>query len=206
MKRKGRNMTIFPTTLKEYREAVARETAKMSYPQGMSRGKKQVLKAGAKEKTEEFFKNHLEDWWDCVDSVADQFDVWHEKQARELGRHLEEYSLLGGEIVGEIVGAKLINTFMHQLMKYEQFRPLWRKLHLPLDRNMLKSLSSLSNQYQSLDDVKSILDKYKVCPYRMPYEEYTRIQKTLCKLLDDINKTPPIKLTSRIELNLLWAE
>ncbi len=198
-------MSIFPTTQKEYLKAVARETARMSYPGSMSRGKKQVLKEGAKKKIEEFFATFLGDLWDSVDSVTNQFDVWHEKQARKLGQYLRDNGRLGKpENNSDVVGAKLINTFMYQLMKYERFRPLWNSLHLPLDGKTLRILQTLN--CPSLISVKEII---KRPPYSLSYDEYCQIQRALREVVVELNKRPEVEynlLTSRIELNLLWAD
>jgi len=201
-------MVTFPNTKEEYIKAVTRETARMSYPGSMSRGKSPILEGGTKKYIEnEFFPTFLSGLWDTVDIVADQFDDWHEKQTISLGRSLSLKRLLGNPGYGEAVGAKLINTFMYQLMKYDHFRPLWSKLHLPLDRMMINALSELESP--ALCPVKDTLNDYKGCPYRITYKkEYKPIQEALWQLVAELNKRPDVgyNLTSRIELNLLWAD
>jgi len=100
-----------------------------------------------------------------------------------------------------------MNTFLHQLMKYEPCRPLWNHLHLPLDRRILEALGRLkrSTNSRALGHVEEILEKP---PYSITYSEYLEVQRALLDLLTELNGRPrsEVKLKSRIELNLLWAE
>jgi len=208
------NMSRFPTTQEEYLKEVARETARMSYPGGMSRGEKRVLKKSAKTAIKDFFvgiefdgiKFDLNYLWDKRKSVANQYDDWHKEQAEKLNRVLKVKDKIGNkENEGETIAAKLIDTFMYQLMKYEQFRFIWNKLHLPLDRKILGVLS----KYEELPaNIIKIIGQYKESPYKLPYEEYRQIQKALWKLVKKLNKditNNDFKLKSRIQLNLLWS-
>ena len=61
-------------------------------------------------------------------------------------------------------------------------------------------------QYQALDSVNQLLVSYKDRPYQLPYKEYCILQDTFQALVSEINQKYQIELTSRIELNLLWAE
>jgi hypothetical protein len=47
----------FPVSESERLEAMARETARMSYPSSMSRGRRPLVKAGTKKAVEGFFVN-----------------------------------------------------------------------------------------------------------------------------------------------------
>lgn len=198
-------MSQYPKTQKEYLKAVARETARMSYP-GRMQGK---LKAGTKEVVEDYFvkKFPLREVWENADQIALKFDKWHEDCVRKLSRDLKKY-LKTDTDRAEAVAAKLLNTFTHQLMKYEPCRPLWKELHLPIDGIMIKALYKLNSP--SLDPkIKVILKKHKKCPYSLSYKkEYIPIQNALRHIIADLNKRPGVEcnLKSRIELNLLWAD
>ena len=62
----------YPLTIQELQEAIARETARMSYPGGMSRGVKQVVIKGAKQNIEEYFATvfPMGDLWNTVGQIA----------------------------------------------------------------------------------------------------------------------------------------
>lgn len=198
-------MTQFPARDEEYFKAVARETARMSYPGRMGG----ILEKGTKEKVERYFEEKfpLKQLWDHASEEAYRFDDLHQKIAIELAGFLDEKKCLKKESdKSEAVAAKLLNTFMYQLMKYEPCRPLWRMLHLPLDRMMLNALSNLDSP--SLFPISKIITAYKEKPYQITYiNEYKPIQNALRHLIEELNKQSDIeyKLTSRIQLNLLWV-
>ena len=197
-------MSQFPITQQEYLKAVARETARMSYPGRMGG----VLGQGTKKDTvEKYFVERfpLQQIWDRANEVAANFDVWHKERVHELSEVLDhDKRLKNPSDQKEAVAAKLLNTFLHQLMKYERCRPLWNSLHLPLDGKTLKILQTLN--CPSLIPVKEII---KRPPYSLSYDEYCQIQHALRELVVELNKRTEVEynlLTSRIELNLLWAD
>ena len=198
-------MAQFPIGAEEYLRAVARETARMSYPGRMGG----ILRKGTKQKVQGYFEKDfpLERLWDHAGQEADRFDEFHEKIVFELARVLDENNCLKKENdKSEALAAKLLNTFMHQLMKYEQCRPLWKMLHLPLDRITFNALSRLDSP--SLLPVRKIITEYKEKPYQITYiGEYKPIQIALGCAIEELNKRSDIgyKLTSRIQFNLLWA-
>jgi hypothetical protein len=178
----------------------------MSYPGRMGG----VVKAGTKKLVEEFFvhKFPIAEVWDCAPLLVQNFDEWHAERIQELGQHLDSNALVKkSSDKGEAVAAKFMNTYLHQLMKYESCRPLWEKLHLPLDRRILVALGRLkrSSKSRALSSVNTILHKP---PYSIPYTEYLQVQHALLGLIAELNGRPKakVKLRSRIELNLLWAE
>ncbi len=108
----------------------------------------------------------------------------------------------------DAVAAKLLNTFMHQLMKYEWSRFLWKDLHLPLDQGTFGALRRLARATHSKalqeEQMSEILRQN---PYTIDPEGYELVQKQLWGLIGELNlgREKELKLTSRIELNLLWA-
>jgi hypothetical protein len=186
---------------------IARETARMSYPGGMSRGEKRIVKAGTKEKVESYFvKNFpLAHVYDDAARIALIYDSWHESCAAELGRFLEEQDCLGRpSISGFAVGAKLLDTFMHQLTKYPWAQPLWPQLHLPLDARVFWAFGKLE-EYESIRKIsKCISDR---SAYALSQQDYRYIEATLWEFVTELNARPgaEVQVQSRIELNYLWV-
>lgn len=205
---------ILPITLDEYLEGIARESAKMSWPGQMS----PILKAQTKRAVEDYFaRDFLKQLWNEAETMhARGFDKWHEERASELSKLLADKNCIKhvnrrGEPTyydSIAVACKLLNTFMHQLMKYQNFRPLWCDLHLVLDDIVLGRLSRL-RQYKSLAPIRDALNKN---PYTIPYPIYSDIQKHLLSFIAELNReleqrNAAYKITSRIELNaMLWAQ
>lgn len=195
----------FPLTLQQWVECLARETARLSYPGGMSRGARPVVTQGAKTTIEEYFatKFSLEDVWSHTSRVAQAYDEWHENHARSLESVLRRGGCLGNrENEGTVVAAKFIDTFMHQLMKYDRVRSLWRHLHLPLDSRVFASLRRLEGVAAST--IRTQIGARRA--YALSYEEYSRVQAELWNVISELNDRhgAEIRLTSRVELNCLW--
>jgi hypothetical protein len=177
----------------------------MSYPGGMTRGAKQVITAGGKQKIEEYFVNlfPLDRLWNDAAAIVQCYDSWHAEQTRELGDYLAQQNCLGYRGNNQYaVSAKLLNTFMHQLMKYEPLRPLWQQLHLPLDARVFQSFAK--NKTRVARKINSrIANKtaYSISP-----EDYQFIQSTLWEFIAELNKRDgaEFQVGSRIELNYLW--
>ena len=72
----------YPTTKHELLDQVAIETARLSYPGGMSRGVKQVVTAGTKAKVEEYFVTGfpINALFDNASDIVNTYDGWHEQQ------------------------------------------------------------------------------------------------------------------------------
>jgi hypothetical protein len=199
-------MKEFPSTRAQYLRAVARETARMSYPGRMGG----IVRIGTKRAVEDFFVETfpLELISRHSSQIAGNFEEWHSAQVRKLAQYLEHQKLIKGrQNRCDAVAAKFLNTYMFQLMKYEFCRPLRKHLHLPLDRRILKALASLRRQTKSraLSTVRDIFDRP---PYAMNPQEYERVQQALLNFIHELNHRPRcnVKVKSRIELNLLWAE
>lgn len=187
-------------------QSVACETARMSYPGRMGG----VVKAGTKKAVEWYFMKEfpIETVWTNAGRIAHRFDGWHQARVHELGNCLERGAFVKKKTDrGVAIAAKLLNTFMHQLMKYEPCRPLWHRLHLPLDRRILKVLLKIrrSAESRALKGVEEVLRKP---PYSLTHDEYIQVQRALRHLLRELNnrRQSQVKLTSPIELNLLWVE
>jgi hypothetical protein len=198
-------MKEFLNSRKHYLKAVARETAKMSYPGRMGG----IVRAGTKKAVEEFFVQRfpLEEIWDDSPKLALNFDNWHAEEVTSLGRYLNNRKLIKRkQDRSEAVAAKFLNTYLYQLMKYDACRPLWKQLHLPLDKRVLVALGSLKRQMKShaLSQVSDALNKP---PYSITLSEYKDVQRALFGLISELNNRPrsEVKMKSRIELNLLWA-
>jgi hypothetical protein len=195
----------YPLTMQQLLEQIAYETARMSYPGGMSRGAKQIVTAGAKKEIEGYFVKRfpLNQLWNRATIIAKHYDLWHAEQTREIGDYLKQQKCLGYQGNNQYaVGAKVLNTFMHQLMKYEPLRPLWQQLHLPLDARVFQSFAR--NKTLAITKINSRIGTktaYSILP-----EDYQFIQSTLWEFIDELNKRPgaEFQVRSRIELNYLW--
>ena len=192
-------------------KAIARETAKMSYPGSMSRGIKQVLKKNGKKAVEDFFVDEFDLFsiWKDPKKIAYNYDAYHEKWARDLAVFLKNHRppVLGRNHANNpaTVSTKFINTFMHQLMKYEQFRSLWKHLHLPLDSQVFKAFRKYEGISGAIKPILKIIKNKSA--YAISYREYQNIQTKLQNFIAELNQKSQIQFNSRIELNLLlWAD
>ena len=191
-----------PETTAELMVLVARETARMSYPSGMTHPPKPVVKGKTKKTVEDYFADvfPLQEVWDDATRVAANFEAWHLKRVKEMARAIKAH--VPSHNNREAVAAKLLNTFLHQLMKYERCRPLWSKLYLPLDRRVFDALRRL--HAPALECVRPHLSERS---YALEYDVHLEIQEALLSLIRELNRRPEaeFKFKSRIELNLLWV-
>jgi hypothetical protein len=173
----------------------------MSYPGSMSRGKRPVVVKGGKSQLEEWFVERfpISDVWEHATDVARSYDVWHEQQSQAIANWIKQSIPPYHNPI--TVSTKFLNTFMHQLMKYEPCRALWQQLHLPLDRRVFGELGRL--RPASLSAVHPYFSK---SPYSLEYSVYRAIQQGLWSYVHELNTRPEVgmQLTSRIELNWLW--
>jgi hypothetical protein len=196
-------MTL-PTTDAERLERIARETARMSYPGSMSRGTKPVVKEGTKQTVEVYFagKFPLRELRLPNAVTLESFDRWHEARTDEIAQSIS--GLVCGPNKPHAVAAKFLNTFLHQLMKYEEFRRFLPALHLPLDAKVFRVLRSLDSP-----STAGVQDFLGGSPYRLTYSDHSNIQRALLGLVDELNLRPgaEFQVRSRIELNwLLWVD
>jgi len=188
----------------ELLKQIARETARMAYPGGMSRGRKhcQIVPKGTKKELEEYFAESFP-IKKLRDSPPRNYGRWHKNRVDEISQ------AINGNL-RDAVAAKLLDTFMHQLMKWAQFRCLYRRLHLPLDRKVLGRFYRELKHEDCLvgEGFTNLVRDYKDSPYTLSYKDYMRIQNELWHVVTAWNRRLPqrLKLESRVELNcMLWA-
>ena len=170
---------------KEFLKQVARESAKMSWP-GQMQG---ILHEGTKQAVEEYFSDkfikHLCEIWSTHSGMTvEGYDIWHRQRVKNFGNFLRRDNHVKfsrpdsspTKYNPEAVACKLLNTFMHQLMKYEKCRYLWKDLHLVFDGGVFRKLHSLANCCSSLGSIDDIL---RSNPYKITYDEYMGVQNQL---------------------------
>jgi hypothetical protein len=192
---------------------IATETAKMSYPGAMSMQAydKQIVRGGTKKELSKYFQEcpNINELWNKM--KLKKYDEWHRKTTIAMSRKLKkEYYNKSKE--SDAISAKFLNTFMHQLMKYERFRYLYEKLHLPLDGQVFRQLSKKAIVIQKgieipiTDELQEIAKNNKA--YKINYKQYMQIQDLLLEeLIPEFKKHLPkrCQLESRIDLNaFLW--
>jgi hypothetical protein len=190
-----------PTKQRELLFYIAKETARMSYPGSMSRGKKPVVRKDTKKALENYFCKNFpmeEVWGSAKNNLADTYDKWHRKRVEEISDAIGPYVSSHNQPLS--VSAKFLNTFMHQLMKYEPTRPLFSKLHLPLDSRVFSKFRIIQSS------ALKRLTFFNQSPYAISYDLHGQIQKTLWEFIDELNARPDAEfsISSRIELNWLW--
>jgi hypothetical protein len=167
----------------------------------MSRGKNGVVKKGTKAVVEMYFARS----WLVRKAVSGsvtstQYDAWHRKVSFALAARIE--SKVGRKRSAVAIAAKFVDTFMHQLMKYDDVRPLFPVLHLPLDRIVFLHLKSVAP-----GELRCVDDLLKSSPYELSYAQHMKVQRALRCWKDALNdrKRADFKLESAVELNLIWA-
>ena len=167
----------------------------------MSRGKKPVVSEGTKVALEAYFRDAfpMKPVWNSAQAIATKYDIWHANRVSEIAAHIAEK--VSTYNVAASVAAKFLNTFMHQLMKYENARPLFTCLYLPLDARVFAKLRRIHSP-----SLTPLRDTFSRSPYSLPYEQHSAIQGALWRFIAELNARPGARfqLTSRIELNWLW--
>ena len=193
-------MTI-PTKRAELLKLIAQETARMSYPGSMSRGIKPVVTKGTKAELEKYFATDfpMSQVRSSAPALAKIYDTWHKDRTNEIAAAIRGH--VSSHNKPAAVAAKFLNTFMHQLMKYELCRPLLPALHLPLDARVFSAMSRIESA--ALDSVRAYFDS---SPYTLDYAKHSAIQKALLEFMKELNLRPQaeFKVNYRIELNWLW--
>ena len=202
---------------KEYLKAIARETARMSYPGRTSgtllRNNSNLHPEKAKHAIEEFFvsKFPIGKLWDRQVKRSG-YEKWHKQQVEALSGVIKKYEKKR-ENAYCAISAKLLNTFMHQLMKYKKFRYLYEELHLPLDTQAFDSLVAKLKEIgkkPQMDKLRDLVNRYKKKAFTVNSNDYYETQKQLnClkKYLNKVLKSEGVKLESRVDLNCtLWAK
>lgn len=193
---------MIPLTKGDFFRAVAVETARMSWPGSMSRGKFPVIRGETKKVVESYFSSTfpLAYLWESTDAIGATFDEWHYERVRELAGAMRPNVCSPNKPWS--VAAKFINTFLHQLQKYDMFRPIRPSLHLPLDTQMFQVLHQAESD--ALFNVKPL---FRQSPYRMDYSKHLDIQQALLAFLAELNcrHGAEFRFNARIDLNLLWT-
>lgn len=200
----------YPSTVRELQTAIAQETARMSFPGSMGRGRHQVVKAGTKKQIETYFVSKFR-WhalWNQTRKIAGTYDTWHKRQTKSLGAFLDNKNCLGNPRNDSLaVATKFLNTFMYQLMKYKRFRLLWSHLHLPLDGRVFQAFK----QAQEMLPASCAIQEINNCignrtAYSISYADYQFIQNKLWDFISDLNRRQGAQflISSRIELNYFW--
>jgi len=194
-----------PENIDEYLHFVAIETARMSWPGSMMRGEKQILRGGAKQKVEDYFRNKfpIRNLWDNPASIANKYDEWHRKMSEELSEVIKPFMVTQGN-TPEAVAAKILNTYMHQLMKYPKLQIIWPRLHLPLDRKAFNALSKRCVSFAGKEKISDLLEKKRGQPYSINRDEYEQLQAVMIEYLQQLRLNTMLEWSSRIELNWLW--
>jgi hypothetical protein len=137
--------------------------------------------------------------WDTASAIALNYDAWHSARVNEIAAHIA--TNVSTHNVRESVAAKFFNTFMHQLMKYEQARPLFTCLHLPLDARVFDKLRRI--RFPSHTSLRATFIR---SPYALPYAQHLTVQAALWQFVAELNARSDagFRVTSRIELNWLW--
>lgn len=191
-----------PITRNELLKHIARETARMSYPGSMSRGKKPVVAKGTKAELERYFTSDfpINQVWSSASELASTYEHWHKDRTNEIAAAIQAH--VSSHNTPEGVAAKFLNTFMHQLMKYEPCRSLQPALHLPLDARVFSVLSRLESPA-----LKAVHALFSLSPYSLSYSDHQTIQQALLAFMGELNLRPDAEFTvqSRIELNWLWT-
>lgn len=210
----NRDKSLLSLNKSKYLKAIARETARMSYPGAMSmqpKGK-QIVISGTKKDLEKYFEENFQKLWDKKFKTQQAYDGWHKRWTEKIAKEVIRSKHGNKKNNNDAISAKFLDTFMHQLIKCERFRYLHKYLHLPLDGQVFKKLAQeldgIENP-QSLKKLQDIAQEYKNHAYRLDYKVYQEIQKkldVLKKYLNNVLKSKGMKLKSRVDLNcILWA-
>ena len=199
---------MIPKTKNELLKCIAKETAKVSYPGGMGRGRRQIVKKGCKKALVEYFECKFDLKILKKRMSRKRYDKWHNNEVVNIrDKVLKKGNYLGQNHKkdGFAVAAKFLNTFMLALMKYEPFRHLYDKLHLPIDRKVFENLYRERNVWNTLRRHEALIDLYRNNVYAIKPAHYRTIQEMLLSFKVNINRTKPYRI-ERIELNcLLWS-
>jgi hypothetical protein len=137
--------------------------------------------------------------WQQPSTVAATFEPWHRNLVTRLAGAINGQVLSGKN--SESVAAKFLNTFLHQLTKYDEARYLVPLLHHPLDSRVLGKLRSIKSPA-----LATLRAHFGNSPYSLPYERQLDIQHALSALIAELNARPnaSFQFKYRIELNWLW--
>ncbi len=211
----NRDKSLLSLNKSEYLKAIARETARMSYP-GRTSGSilRNKKRNKVKDAIEDFFvsKFPIEILWGGDEKAkGDGYERWHKQQVESLSKVIKEFEKSNSNNTYFAISAKLLDTFMHQLMKYEKFRYLYKELHLPLDNQAFFNLAVKLNEIEEkpqMCGLRGLVNKYKNKAFTINSDDYYEIQKKLDGLescFKETLKEEGVMLKSRVDLNcILW--
>ena len=188
----------------EFLRHIVRETARMSYP-GRFGGK---LRGGAKKAIQSHFEKVYPDE---LQAQIENYDAWHKDLVDQLSQVIEEGNYRQDENdTSFALSVKLVNTFMHQLMKYDRFRYFYKKIHLPLDKSVFVSIYRIIPKHDrtELHSLRELVRPHRKRSYEFGENEYKEIQEKLwimIKYFNEVVLPKNCQICSRIDLNcLLW--
>jgi len=186
----------------EFLRHIVSETARMSYP-GRFGGK---LRAGAKKAIQAYFES---EYPESLQEQIVNYDDWHINRVRQLCDVIRNRNFRQNEQDKFFaLSVKLVNTFMHQLMKYDRFRYLYKSLHLPLDGTVFQRLLRREYDHNELQNLRNLVRAFTNRAYQFGPETYVQIQGELWGVVNyfNVNVLPEnCQICSRIDLNcILW--
>jgi hypothetical protein len=183
---------MLPQSENELRKCKFRETARASYPGGMSMFKTGIVIARNKQQVSDFFVSDV-----FFVPEVEAFKSHHGKLCDRLSQKIN-LNIGRTELKRVTVAAKFIDTFLYHLMKFEEYRKLWTVLHLIVDSRLIRKLKKYGDK-----SLIAFLKNYPNSPYEASYSQYLELQDYLDEYIRGLN-SPFIK--NKIELNFLWAE
>jgi hypothetical protein len=195
--------------------SVKKETAMLAWPGHMN----PIVRKGAKTAVERFFVDQVDLATLSAESIRtqDNFDTWHRRNITALAQVLNTGDRDGKWIKdrdrepysADAVASKLVDVFLHQLIKYRPFAHLHDYLHLPIDTQVQPKIRKLAREaHEPRHRVAAGLLKNTRNVYTLSYEEYMKIQIFLWDAVDaELNDEFEKYGHSRILLNpYLWAD
>lgn len=182
---------MIPTTKTKLNYCIYLETARASYPGGMSMYGKGIVLAGTKQRVSDFFTSK-----NFYVPNNQTFEGDHKKICLRLSKkiHLNPNR---ENLNNVIVAAKFVDTFLYQLMKFEEYRSLWSDLNLIIDQRIMPRLKGIADV-----NLLKILKNYPKNPYEATYDQYLQLQKELKQFITRLDSK---FIRDRIQLNFLWA-
>lgn len=185
----------------DYIRRLVVESFRMGYPAGMNRGKNPVIKGAIKDELLAHFKTKVADKVMSDVPGPERYVLWHKKLCRSLESVF--HGRLGDERKLFPITAKFIDTFMHQMMKYEDYRDLYGVIFLPLDGIVTPKLKKMFKEEGLMDNGLDTF--FELGPYKIDDGVYYLVQEKLNDLATQVGARIG-KSIFRIDLNVLWAE
>jgi len=195
-------------TRSSFLKGVIRESAKIGFPGRMAGGRGPLVGQIKKRTIEFFLKQTFEDFKSGRPRPS-RYRAWHEKLSNRFANGLQDGSL-GVQVRKKkspfAIGAKFVDTFIHQLIRYPEYSKLYPAIYLPLDRKVTPHLRKNLTANDLLPRggrLSKCLNADKI--YELEREDYYFIQAQLSELTQRIAIKIGRPNMARIELNILWA-